>query len=129
MSNDILNFKSIIAFLHEWDLVLTHIIKDSLKSRPALEMEILALRSQLSLYQQQTLNHHKPPKPRPTPVFRQLWFFISKLWPDWKSALFVFLLQPKISIRKITTNLADFSCQSPTRYLGNGFPDGSHNIL
>jgi putative transposase len=47
-----------------------------------------SLCSQLSLYQQQLLNH-KLPKPRPTPAFRQLWVFISKLWPDWKSALVV----------------------------------------
>ncbi len=46
------------------------------------------LRSQLALFQQQTLNH-KIPKPHPTPAFRQLWFFISKLWPDWKSSLLV----------------------------------------
>ena len=81
-------FKPIIAFLHVWYLVLTHILKDSLKSRAALEMEILVLRSQLSLYQQQSINH-KISKPRPTPAFRQLWIFVAKLWPDWKSALFV----------------------------------------
>ncbi len=66
----------------------THILKDSLKSRLALEMEILALRSQLSIFQQQIINR-KLPKPRPTPAFRQLWVFISKLWSDWKSALLV----------------------------------------
>ena len=89
-------FKPIIAFLHEWYFVLTHMLKDSLKSRAALEMEIFALRSQLALFQQQTLNH-KIPKPRPTPAFRQLWVFISKLWPDWKSALFV--VKPETVIR------------------------------
>ena len=81
-------FKPIITFLHEWHLVLTHVLKDSLKSRLALEMEILALRSQLSIFQQQIINR-KLPKPRTTPAFRQLWVFISKLWPDWKSALLV----------------------------------------
>ena len=81
-------FKPIITFLHIWYFVLTHMFKDSLKSRTALEMEILALRSQLALFQQQTLNH-KIPKPKPTPAFRRLWVIISKLWPDWKSALLV----------------------------------------
>ena len=89
-------FKPIITFLYVWYLVLTHVLKDSLKSRAALEMEILALRSQLSIFQQQIINR-KLPKPRPTPVFRQLWFFISKLCPDWKSALFV--VKPETVIR------------------------------
>ena len=80
--------KPIISFLHEWHLVLTHVLKDSLKSRLALEIEILALRSQLSIFQQQIINH-KLPKPRQNPTFRQLWVFISKLWLDWKSALLV----------------------------------------
>ena len=67
-----------MIFLREWYFVLTHVLKDSLKSRTVLEIEIIALRSQLSLYRQQSLNH-KLPKPRPTPVFRQLWVFISNL--------------------------------------------------
>jgi hypothetical protein len=57
-------------------------------SRAALEIENIALRSQLAIFQQQVLNH-KIPKPRPTPAFRQLWFIISKLWPHWRSALVV----------------------------------------
>jgi hypothetical protein len=40
-------------------------------SRAALEIENMALRSQLAIYQQQTLNH-KLPKPRTTLAFRQL---------------------------------------------------------
>jgi putative transposase len=82
------HYKSIISFLHEWYLILAHMLKSSFKSHAFLELENIALRSQLSLYQQQLLNH-KLPKPRPTPAFRQLWVFISKLWPDWKSALFI----------------------------------------
>ena len=54
--------------MHVWYFVLTHM----LKSRAALEIEILALRSQLSIFQQQIINR-KLPKPRPTPAFRQLW--------------------------------------------------------
>ena len=59
------------------------------------DMEILALRSQLSLIQQQILNH-KMPKPRFTPAYRQLWVLLSKVFSDWKSALF--LVKPKTVI-------------------------------
>jgi hypothetical protein len=51
-------------------------------SRAALELEIIALRSQLAIFQQQLLNH-KIPKPHPTPAFRQLWVFISKHCSTW----------------------------------------------
>ena len=54
----------------------------------AQAIEITALRSQLSLFQEQVLNH-KILKPKPTPAFRQLWVVISKLWPDWKSSLII----------------------------------------
>jgi transposase InsO family protein len=57
-------------------------------SRAALELENLALRSQLAIYHQQILNH-KTPKPRPTPAFRQLWVFISKHYSTWKSFLMI----------------------------------------
>ncbi len=81
-------FKPIITFLHVWYLVLTHVLKDSLKSHATLELENIALRSQLALFQQQTLNY-KISKPKPTPAFRRLWVIILKLWHDWKSALLV----------------------------------------
>jgi len=48
----------------------------------------LALRSQLSLFQQQSLNH-KTPKPRVNAAFRQLWVILSKVFPKWKSSLFI----------------------------------------
>jgi hypothetical protein len=64
-------------------------------SRAALEIENLAFRSQLAVYQQQTLNH-KIPKPRITPAFRQLWVIISKLSSNWKS--FLVLVKPETVI-------------------------------
>ena len=36
-----LNFKSIMVFLCEWYFVITHVLKDSLKSRTVLEIEII----------------------------------------------------------------------------------------
>ena len=83
-----INRKTIWLFLYDWCLVFTHAIRDSVKSRLTLEFEILALRSQLAVFQEQVLNH-KLPKPKPTPTFRQLWVLLSKLWPSWRSALLV----------------------------------------
>jgi putative transposase len=114
-----IHFKSIIAFLREWYFVLTHALKDSLKSRTALEMEILALRSQLSIFQQQIINH-KLPKPRPTPVFRQLWVFISKLWSDWKSALFI--VKPETVIGWHHTAFRFYGLENQSIVAGQPYP-------
>jgi putative transposase len=78
----------ILTFFLNWFTFLTHTLKLKLMSRTALELENIALRNQLAVFQQQTLNH-KILKPRPTLSFRRLWVVISKLWPDWKSALLV----------------------------------------
>ncbi len=64
-------------------------------SRSALELENQALRSQLALFQHQVLNHTIS-KPRPTPAFRQLWTFISKHCPAWKS--FLMIVKPETVI-------------------------------
>jgi transposase InsO family protein len=83
-----IDLKTIRLFLQDWCIYFVNAIRIKLRSRAALEIEIIALRSQLALYQEQTLNH-KISKPRPTPAFRQLWVMISKLYSNWKSALCV----------------------------------------
>ncbi|HBF36113.1 MAG TPA: integrase [Firmicutes bacterium] len=83
-----IHFKSIFVFFRDWCQFICCFARIAFMSDLAKDIEIIALRSQLSLYQQQSINH-KLPKPRPTPAFRQLWVFISKLWPDWKSALMI----------------------------------------
>lgn len=57
-------------------------------SRAALELKLLAANSQLSIAYQKILNH-KIPKPRPTPAFRQLWVFLAKVLPNWRSSLMI----------------------------------------
>lgn len=52
------------------------------------DLEILALRSQLSILQQEIYNR-KISKPRFTPAFRQLWVLFSKILPNWKTHLFL----------------------------------------
>ena len=83
-----INFKIIRLFLRDWSLIFIHTFRDIIKSRITLELEIMALRSQLTIFQQQVLNN-KIPKPKSTPAFRQLWVIISKLYSNWNSALFV----------------------------------------
>lgn len=66
------------------------------RSRRSLALENIALRSQLALFEQQVLTG-KRPKPQPTPAFRLLWTWLSKTWPDWRSALMV--VKPETVIR------------------------------
>ena len=56
------------------------------KSSHAKNLEILALKSQLALYEQKVVNK-KITKPNANPFFRQLWVVISKLLPNWKEIL------------------------------------------
>lgn len=58
------------------------------RSRHELAAEIVALRSQLALYQ---LQQEKQiiPKPRCTPGFRLVWILLMKTFAGWKDALCV----------------------------------------
>jgi transposase InsO family protein len=59
------------------------ILRDSLRTRVALQAEILALRHQLLV-----LNRRKQKqRPRLSQADRLLWAWLSRIWPDWKSAL------------------------------------------
>jgi putative transposase len=90
-----INFTTILLSFLNWFPFLAHTLKLNLMSHAALEIENIALRSQLAIFQQQTLNH-KIPKPRPTPAFRRLWVMISKLCPSWKS--FLMIVKPETVI-------------------------------
>ena len=80
--------KSIVSFVKNWFDVLASIIRTRFMSSLKKDAEIAALRSQLSLCHQQIINN-KMQKPRPTPVFRQLWVLISKYFHDWESFLII----------------------------------------
>ena len=90
-----INLKTIRLFLRDWYQILICLLKTTLKSRIAKDLEIIALRSQLSLMQEQILNH-KIPKPKPTPAFRQLLVLISKLCSNWRS--FIMIVKPETVI-------------------------------
>ena len=83
-----INLMTILLFLLNWCQILICFIRAIFMSTIAQAIEITALRSQLSLFQEQVLNH-KIPKPKPTPAFHQLWVVFSKLWPVWKTSLII----------------------------------------
>jgi len=61
-----------------------HALAAAVRSRAALQLEILALRQQLAV------RHHSGPKrPNLRPVDRFFWACLSKLWPGWRSPLII----------------------------------------
>ena len=54
------------------------------RSRAALELENLALRHQIGVLQRSARK-----RPRLTPVDRLFWVWLSRIWSDWRSALFI----------------------------------------
>lgn len=90
-----ISFKAIIFFLRDWFQFFIWISRARFLSDINKDLEIAALRSQLSILQRQVFDH-KIPKPHFTPAFRQLWVLLSKFFPDWKSALF--LVKPETVI-------------------------------
>ncbi len=61
--------------------------RSSLRSRAALQLEVLALHHQL-----QVLNRSRPRRVRLAPMDRLLWAWLSHVWSDWRAALV--LVQP-----------------------------------
>jgi len=52
-------------------------------SNTSKNLEIIALRSQLALYEEQVKNK-KITKPRANQTYRQLWVILSKIYPNWE---------------------------------------------
>jgi len=87
-----MNIKSMFLFFEEWIKVIIQFIRTFFMTSTAKNLEILALRSQLSLFQQQ-MENKKRPKPKCTPVFKQLWVILSKVLPSWESIQIVVTTQ------------------------------------
>jgi len=83
---------SILQILH--CLIQTHFMTTAQK-----DLEILALRSQLAIVQQQCINK-KLPRPRLSNTFRRLWVLLSKIFINWSSALVLVKPETVISWRK-----------------------------
>lgn len=90
-----ISFQAIIFFFRDWCRFFLWMLRAKFLSDTAIRLENAALRSQLSIVQRQILDH-KISKPHFTPAFRQLWVWLSKFFPDWKSALF--LVKPETVI-------------------------------
>jgi putative transposase len=56
---------------------------DLFQSRAALQLEIIALRHQLGVLQRSVK------RPKLTPADRLLWAWLSTVWEDWKSGVFI----------------------------------------
>jgi putative transposase len=59
-------------------------LRMSLRSRTALQLEILALRHQL-----QVLERSRPRRVRLTACDRLLWVWLSRIWQEWRTALVI----------------------------------------
>jgi hypothetical protein len=65
-------------------LPLLHSLAATVRSRRALQLEILALRQQLAI-----LHHSSSKRPHLQPVDRFFWAYLSKLWPGWRNPLII----------------------------------------
>jgi putative transposase len=59
-------------------------LRSSVRSRAALQVEILALRHQLRV-----LERSRPPRVRLTRLDRLLWVWLSRTWTEWRAALVI----------------------------------------
>ncbi|MGM0411286.1 MAG: transposase, partial [Bacillota bacterium] len=75
--------KQLFKLIKGWSKILLHFIETLLMSNTSKNLEIIALRSQLAIYQEQVKNK-KMKKPRANTTFRQLWVILSKVYPNWK---------------------------------------------
>src|SRR5437762_9425011 len=66
-------------------------LRSCLRSRAVLQLEVLALRHQL-----QVLNRSRPQRLRLVTADRLLWAWLSRSWPEWRTALVI--LKPKTVI-------------------------------
>jgi hypothetical protein len=64
-------------------------LRSSARSRVALQLEILALRHQL-----QVLQRARPRRLRLAKADRWLWVVLSRVWTEWRAALFIVSLRP-----------------------------------
>jgi len=66
------------------------------RQRASLGCEILAIRSQLTFYEE-SIRQKRQPRPRFNPAFRLLWLLLSRVWSGWKSA--ADLMKPKTVLK------------------------------
>ena len=84
-----LAIKTILLLLFDWLKIIKQFICTYFMSATAKNIEIIALRAQLSLYVEKVENK-KIPQPKSTPAFRQLWVILSKILPNWKDIQIIY---------------------------------------
>lgn len=90
-------FRSLFQYVKAWLLILLEFLKLRLIFAVDKDLEIIALRSQLALFNHQ-VETGKRPKPKATPVFRQLWVLISRCYAGWRNCLISFKPETVISM-------------------------------
>lgn len=88
--------KSCLQWIQQWFAYLSTFLQALRMSTFAKETEIVALRSQVALLQQQ-VEAKKLKKPCSTPAFRQLWVILSLIHGGWRD--FLALFQPATVVR------------------------------
>lgn len=73
---------------------LLNSVRDLLRSRADLQMEIFALRHQLAVY------HRTAPRPRLRPADRVLWSWLSRHWTRWRDVLVIVRPETVIAWRR-----------------------------
>lgn len=73
---------SIFLYLKSWFVLRCKMLKLIFISSEDKDLIIIGLRAELALYEEQVVSG-KIPKPRPTPIYRQTWVYISRHLPDW----------------------------------------------
>ena len=91
-----MNFNALVHYIIEWLQIIFNYMSDHFKSRRRLQLENMALRSQLSLLYHE-VETGKRPKPRATPAFRQLWIFICKHCDNWRGLMAIFSPETVVS--------------------------------
>ena len=91
--------KKIIRFFKECIQMMLYLIKSLLSSKKSIILENMALRSQLSIYQQREFNR-KIKKPKVSAFFRWLWVVLSKKLLHWKDILIIVKPETVISWHK-----------------------------
>src|SRR5690554_4031249 len=69
------------------------------------DLIIIGLRSELALYEEQVISG-KIPKPRPTPIYRQTWVYISRYLTDWDK--WINIVKPETLVKWHRLKFTDF---------------------
>ena len=69
-----------LLYLYGWISFIFQKIKLSFIESQDKNLIIIGLRSELALYEEQVISG-KIPKPRPTPIYRQTWLYITRNIP------------------------------------------------